>query len=188
MDAVHLHHSGKPSHVVVNCTGMFSAKMGGVADKAVYPVRGHVVLVRNETVDKMVFITGTDDADDETTYFMKRAVGGGTIIGGTYQIGQSDPTPDPGQGERILRRAVKLCPELAGGKGYEGLDVVRHAVGLRPARRGGIRVEAERLAGAGKVVLVHNYGHGGAGYQASYGSAAKAAALVTSALKYKANL
>lgn len=75
MDAVNMHASGKPAEAIVNCTGLFSAKLGGVMDEAMYPIRGHVALVRNETLNRVVFISGTDDAGNETTYIMKRAVG-----------------------------------------------------------------------------------------------------------------
>ena len=66
----------------------------------------------------------------------------------------------------MLRRAVKLCPELTGGKGIEALDIVRHGVGLRPLREGGPRVEREEVEG---VKVVHNYGHGGDGCEFSIG-------------------
>lgn len=47
--------------------------------------------------------------------------------------------------------------------------VIRTVVGLRPYRPSGFRVEREEL-GAGRV-LVHNYGHGGAGVTLSWGTA-----------------
>lgn len=53
--------------------------------------------------------------------------------------------------------------------------VLRTVVGLRPFRRPGFRVEAERLDGR---VLVHNYGHGGAGVMLSWGTAEMAAELL----------
>ena len=62
--------------------------------------------------------------------------------------------------DRMLLRAVKLCPELTGGKGPEALEIVRHVVGLRPARTGGIRLEKQRIDG---IWVIHNYGHGGYG-------------------------
>ena len=84
-----------------------------------------------------------------------------------------------------MQRCVDLCPSLTNGKGVEALDVVRHGVGLRPMREGGPRVERERIDG---VNVVHNYGHGGYGYQASFGSAQAAEELVSTTLKPKAKL
>jgi len=49
--------------------------------------------------------------------------------------------------------------------------VIREVVGLRPYRSAGFVVEAER---AGKKLLVHNYGHGGAGVTLSWGTASLA--------------
>ena len=83
-----------------------------------------------------------------------------------------------------MTRAIDLCPKLVNkGEGIEGLDIVRHGVGLRPAREDGPRVEKERVNG---LSVVHNYGHGGFGYQASYGCATTAVRLVNEVLQEKA--
>jgi D-amino-acid oxidase len=74
-----------------------------------------------------------------------------------------------------MKRCVDLCPALTDGKGIEALSIIRHGVGLRPMREGGPRVEKEKIDG---VWVVHQYGHGGYGYQASYGSAYAAIKLV----------
>ena len=49
--------------------------------------------------------------------------------------------------------------------------IIREVVGLRPYRSAGFVVETERL---GKKLLIHNYGHGGAGVTLSWGTAALA--------------
>ena len=49
--------------------------------------------------------------------------------------------------------------------------VIREVVGLRPYRPGGFVVEAQRF---GSKLLVHNYGHGGAGVTLSWGTASLA--------------
>ncbi len=134
-------------------------------DKSVVPARGQIVLVRN-TPGAMFTISGTDDGEDECCYIMQRAAGGGTILGGTYQKGNWESQPDPNVAMRIMKRAVEICPQLTNGKGVEGLSVIRHGVGLRPLREGGARVEKEKIEGGW---VVHNYGHGGWGYQGSWG-------------------
>ena len=78
-----------------------------------------------------------------------------------------------------MQRAVELCPEMTNGKGIEHLDVIRHSVGLRPLRLSGVRLEKEKIGG---VWTVHNYGHGGFGYQASYGCSQAALKLVEEVL------
>ena len=50
--------------------------------------------------------------------------------------------------------------------------VIRTTVGLRPHRESGYRVGTERLD---HKTVVHNYGHGGAGWSLSWGTAAQAA-------------
>ena len=137
-----------------------------------YPARGQTVIVRN-SAPYMAAISGTDDGEGEVSYVMTRASGGGTVLGGTYQPGQWESQPDHNIAQRIMRRAIALVPELvADGK---PLDVVRHAVGLRPARDGGVRLESERVDG---LWVVHNYGHAGWGYQGSYGCAERVVELV----------
>ena len=152
--------SSSSNIVVVNCTGLGSSTLGGVTDSRLTPARGQIVLVRN-TAPAMIAASGTDEADDEVMYIMTRAAGGGTVLGGTYQVGNWSSVPDEATAERIMKRAVEWCPELVGeGKGVEGLDIIRHGVGLRPLRAGGARVEREVIGG---VRVVHNYGAGGFG-------------------------
>lgn len=177
--------SSKKIHLVVNCTGLGAAKLGGVEDATVFPARGQIVVVRN-CAGKMVDLSGTDDGDDEACYIMTRAAGGGTVLGGSYQKGNWESQVDPNLAIRIMKRAIAACPSLTKGQGVETLDIIRHGVGLRPVREGGARVEKERNDG---LWIVHNYGHGGAGYQSSYGCAEEAVNLVQEALKgYSAKL
>lgn len=74
---------------------------------------------------------------------------------------------------------------MTNGKGIEHLSIIRHGVGLRPMRDGGPRVEKEKIDG---IWTIHNYGHGGYGYQSSYGTADMAIKLVEDALRDKARL
>lgn len=91
--------------------------------------------------------------------------------------------PDPNLANRILKRAIALAPQLVKpGEGIEGLSIIRHGVGLRPLREGGTRIEKDQVDG---VKIVHNYGHGGFGYQASFGCSEEAVTLVKEVLKTK---
>jgi glycine/D-amino acid oxidase-like deaminating enzyme len=56
--------------------------------------------------------------------------------------------------------------------------LLRRVAGIRPFRRGAIRIELERI---GAKTVVHNYGHSGAGVTLSWGSAEEAADLVQTA-------
>lgn len=102
-----------------------------------------------------------------------------------------------------MERACKYCPELTNGKGIGKLDTAGHALGICSSNRlGGPRVENEfkskvykgtrisenkddnddvfcTASRSGKpVLLAHNYGHDGFGYQSSWGSAKHVARLV----------
>ncbi|KAK4154552.1 fad dependent oxidoreductase [Chaetomidium leptoderma] len=167
--------SGLKVDVVVNASGLLACRLGGVMDTKVYPVRGQIVVVRNEAEGIMPTSSGCEDGEDEIVYVMQRALGGGTVLGGTYMKGNWEPNPDPNTAMRIMKRAVEMHPELTGGKGVEGLDIIRHGVGLRPAREGGVRIEKEVIDG---TWVVHNYGHAGWGYQGSYGCAERVVELV----------
>lgn len=56
-------------------------------------------------------------------------------------------------------------------------EILGAFAGLRPSREGGARVARENVqlgATGRRVVVVHNYGAGGTGYQAGYGMAVEA--------------
>ena len=187
-EAAHAHHSGGKADVVVNCTGLSSKFLGGVQDNKLRPARGQVVVVRNDPGFMIATSVLEEDMEDEKLYMMTRAAGGGTILGGCFQENNWNALPDPNLAVRIMQRAGQVHPQLvAKGQGVEGLDIIRHGVGLRPLRDGGPRIEREDLDG---VSIVHNYGHGGFGYQSSYGCARAAVDLVKTALpnKTRANL
>ncbi|MDQ0994132.1 glycine/D-amino acid oxidase-like deaminating enzyme [Streptomyces sp. V3I7] len=61
-----------------------------------------------------------------------------------------------------------MRPEIAGAR------LLDHRVGLRPARH---TVRLERRPLPGGRVLIHNYGHGGAGVTTAWGCARAAAGL-----------
>lgn len=73
-DAAETHHSGQKADVVVNCTGLASRTLGGVADDTVYPVRGQIMIVRNDP-GSMTSISGSDDGGEEVSYIFPRAAG-----------------------------------------------------------------------------------------------------------------
>ena len=159
-------------------------------DQDMVPVRGQTVLVRN-TTPSMIDVLGIEVGTDEVTYIMQRAAGefltsnlivmlkirsgGGTLLGGSYQVGYWDSQLDPNLATRIMKRAIDICPALTDGKGIEHLNIIRQGVGLRPMRTSGTRIEKENIEG---TWVIHNYGHGGYGYQASYGCAKAAVDMV----------
>ncbi|MET9845890.1 FAD-dependent oxidoreductase [Streptomyces ossamyceticus] len=150
------------ARVVVNCTGLDARDL--VPDPSVRPVRGQLVVVENPGVT--TWMTSVDHADATSTYFIPQP--GGLILGGTAEEDAWSMTPDPVTAEAIVRRCAAVRPEIAGAR------VIEHRVGLRPTRPA-VRLERERAA-AGRL-LVHNYGHGGAGVTVAWGCAREAAEL-----------
>lgn len=68
---------------------------------------------------------------------------------------------------QLLANAAKWFPFAPGSEGK--FDVIRDIVGRRPAREGGVRIEAEKVAD--DRFVVHAYGAGGRGYELSWGIA-----------------
>jgi glycine/D-amino acid oxidase-like deaminating enzyme len=158
----------------VNATGISASKL--VPDPDVYPVRGQTITVAGEanqitTLDG--FPSNRTPSSTPIMYVLPRPHSNTTILGGTKQIGDWNGEPDLQTTEEILRRAKEWAPELLNQKGE--FDVLSTQVGLRPGRKGGARVEIENLDG---IVICHAYGHAGAGYQNSVGSANKVVKLL----------
>lgn len=148
--------------VVVNCTGLGAGRLA--ADPSVRPVRGQLVVVENPGIDTWLVSTGPDGA---MAYLFPHH--GRLLLGGTAEDDVWSLEPDPAVAEEIVRRCAALRPEVAGAR------VLEHRVGLRPSR-GAVRLERARLPD-GRVV-VHHYGHGGAGVTVAWGCAEEAAGLV----------
>ena len=141
--------------VVVNCAGVAAGQLAG--DATVTPIRGQVVRVVDPGLERFLL---DEDHPESVTYVVPR--GQDVVCGGTADVGRWQLEPDPEVADAILRRCRALEPRLA------GMAVLGHAVGLRPGRPA-LRLEAEDR-GAGRVV-VHHYGHGGAGFTLSWGCA-----------------
>ena len=147
---------------VVNCSGIGARDL--VPDPSVVPVRGQLVAVRNPGVTEF-FAEHTDELD-EMTYILPQ--GDVLLLGGSADKDHDDPVPDLDVARGIIERCAAVVPAIA------SAAVLGHRVGIRPQREQ-IRVEHIEL-GPGQVV-VHNYGHSGAGVSLSWGCADTVAAL-----------
>ena len=139
--------------LVVNCSGLGSRALAG--DPSTTPVRGQVVVVEQWGLDEWWL------AEDGPTYVIPRTHD--VVLGGTDDAGEWDRSPSPDVADDIVRRASALVPEVARAR------VLRHKVGLRPARP---EVRLERVGD-----VIHCYGHGGAGVTLSWGCADEVARL-----------
>jgi D-amino-acid oxidase len=157
--------------VLFNCTGIGARNLGGLEDPNVYPIRGQVVVVRAPNVQENRSIFD----DHSITYIIPRPDSGGHVIcGGFYQ--ENDWTADTFSWatESIIERTTQLMPELRRADGT--VEIIRECAGLRPARKGGARIEKE-LISDGRAII-HNYGAAGTGYQSGYAMALKAVSLL----------
>ncbi|KAJ3773647.1 D-amino-acid oxidase [Lentinula raphanica] len=187
---------------LINCTGLGSLTLRGVIDNAVYPLRGQTVLLRAPWIKfgRTISSKGKEGQDDLWTYIIPRR-SGNVIIGGIKTPNDTHPTPRPETTLDILRRGVRLCPELlqppkssdnmldvtTQSYSIPSVDrlsdsdflnlieplIVEVGCGLRPARKGGVRLEVDRIGSTG-LPIIHNYGHSGSGFQSSWGSATRA--------------
>ncbi len=141
--------SALPSHadVVVNCTGLGARHLAD--DPSVTPVAGQVVVVEQFGLEHWWL----EPAGPTYVIPRKHEV----VVGGTEQHGEWSRTPSPDTAAAILERAAALVPAVAQAR------VLRHKVGLRPARP---TVRVERVGD-----VVHCYGHGGSGVTLSWGCA-----------------
>ncbi|KAH0537001.1 hypothetical protein FGG08_006173 [Glutinoglossum americanum] len=115
-----------------------------LGDKNMFPTKGQTILVSNES----------------------------PVI--RIRIGDGDPRVDPELSQEIVERCKELAPDILNPDGE--FEIVSEQVGFRPSRSGGPRVELEGVLsarGEKPLIVVHCYGHSGAGYQSSVGSAKK---------------
>ena len=150
--------------VVVNCSGLGSSVLAG--DDSLYPVRGQVVAIANPGIHDGI---ADESEPGRIAYVYPRSRE--VVLGGLRHMGSSVTAPDTALTDRIIADCARLDPRI------EGLEPIDVRVGLRPGRPR-VRVEAE-LDSNGRPV-VHNYGHGGAGYILSWGAALEALDLATS--------
>ncbi|KAI8621241.1 hypothetical protein BC830DRAFT_296345 [Chytriomyces sp. MP71] len=185
------HVKGGKADVVVNCTALGSATLGGVEDKEMYPVRGQTILVRAPQVQRTIGTAlslggyrganNQAEAEKKVTYVIPRE-DGIVILGGTYQKGNGSMEIDMKTADDIMSRCIAICPELV--QGGRLPEIVEHSVGLRPARYGDCRLDNQYLKTSTgmDVLFVNNYGHGGYGYQSSWGCASTVVKMIRRAI------
>ncbi|MGW4808195.1 FAD-dependent oxidoreductase [Kitasatospora sp. NPDC004272] len=146
---------------VVNCTGYGSAALAG--DRSLSLVRGVLLRCAKPEGLQGCWIDGSDPR--RPTYVIEREHD--AVLGGTADPGLVATTVPEETVADVLERCARLVPAAAGAR------VLEVRVGFRPTR-GTVRVERDPYIPG----LVHNYGHGAAGYTLSWGCAADAADLL----------
>lgn len=141
--------------LIINCSGLGAGKL--FADKAVFPIRGQIARVTNPGLTRCI---NDEMGPLAVSYIVPRSYD--CILGGTAEENNWSLEVDPETADNILRKCSILEPALKGAR------VLDHRVGLRPGRTE-VRLELEQLSDG--RALIHNYGHGGAGFTLSWGCA-----------------
>jgi D-amino-acid oxidase len=153
----------EPGDVIVNCTGLGAREL--VGDDLVYPLLGQIVIAERGSAD--LATTVTDDRDPERIFYIIPRRDELVLGGCSLPFPPGDvPHIDPDITARILDHAKRL--------GISVGAVRTERVGLRPYRS---EVRLERDAHHRRII--HNYGHGGAGFTLCRGCAEDVAALIT---------
>jgi len=138
--------------LVVNCAGI--GARGLVPDAGMEPHRGQVAIM-----SKTDFPYAVVCDDPPLMYAIPRSED--CVFGGTNDVSENRE-PDSAATAQIIQECERVL-------GFSNSNLLRERVGLRPCRRSGVRVEADELPD-GRAVI-HNYGHGGAGFTLSWGCA-----------------
>ena len=153
--------------LIVNCAGLGAREIAG--DDQVYPIRGQIVRVEAADLQRVINCATGSHAP---AYIIPRSRD--CILGGTATEQDWSLEVNPHTAQEILEKCRQLEPALS------RAAVLGHAVGLRPGRHE-VRLELEWVAEQGAVI--HNYGHGGAGFTLSWGCAKEVVALAVRALE-----
>ncbi|GJQ13406.1 hypothetical protein GpartN1_g5197.t1 [Galdieria partita] len=150
--------------VLINCTGLGSRELCN--DKSVIPGRGATIRVQSNMKRQREFVTtssGPFSSNELPTYILPRGDNLFTL-GGTYFENDWNTQVGPEEAMDIQRRCSLLVPEI------KDAPVVCTWAGLRPVRPQ-VRLEYEILDEDNVPLIIHNYGHGGAGVTVSWGCA-----------------
>jgi D-amino-acid oxidase len=150
------------SDLVINCAGIGAREL--VRDHDLEPHRGQVAIAPR--IEGLSCAIVCDDAP--LMYAIPRR--NDCLFGGTNEL-SDNLVPDHATTSRIVAECSRVL-------NIEQPCVLAERVGLRPFRRSGVRLERDRLRD-GRTVI-HNYGHGGAGFTLSWGCAREVLEAATS--------
>jgi D-amino-acid oxidase len=148
--------------LVINCAGIGAREL--VQDFDLEPHRGQVAIV-----PKIKGLSSAIVCDEEPLmYAIPRA--NDCVFGGTNEL-SDNLAADPATTQRIVAECSRVL-------NIDKPTILAERVGLRPFRKSGVRIERGQLRD-GRTVI-HNYGHGGAGFTLSWGCAREVLEAATS--------
>ena len=155
--------------LVINCAGMGAREL--VHDVDLEPHRGQVAIVPKIDLGCAIVCD-----EPPLMYAIPRA--NDCVFGGTNEL-SNDRDIDPAVTSRIVAECSRVLK-------INNPQVLAERVGLRPFRKSGVRLERDRLRDGRPVI--HNYGHGGAGFTLSWGCAREAVSLARYDLRQRDGL
>ena len=165
---------------IVNCTGLGARDLA--SDPNVIPARGGVLRVVNDGTDfpriTNAMVVNTEDPEDYNVVFIVPR-NDRILILGTF-IERDKWTTDLTLDSPVMRTMREQCERFVPALKNARLDPEYPiAQGLRPLRKGDVRVEIEpRKRDSRESHIVHAYGHGIGGWTLAWGAAREAAQLV----------
>jgi D-amino-acid oxidase len=167
--------------VVINCTGLGAREV--VGDGEVHAARGQVIRIKPNGFERVLL---DNYGPNHVAYIVPRI--SDIVLGGTDVEGDERLTVDASLNPGILTRCAMMVEHYDAAfaaslralreqmlAGESPMEVVSVACGLRPVRPT-VRLEREEMGQ--ERVVIHNYGHGGAGVTLSWGCAAAVASLL----------
>lgn len=175
--------------LIVNCTGLgarsilstYSCEKAEVEENII-PYKGQICVINKD----LPFQLTVEDlpSDEYVCDYVKKIEGayqfshvfprsdGYAIVGGISCPGVYDNTKYKDVSTKLIENITKFVPELV----ENGpIEIIFDYVALRPGRKGGVRLEYKKYD---DYNVIHNYGIGGAGFQASVGLALEVSELV----------
>jgi len=144
---------GPAFELVINCAGIGARTL--VPDVDLEPHRGQIVIgPKIESVSCAIVCD-----DPPLMYVIPRT--NDCVYGGSNELSE-DRQIDPAATARIVAECSRVL-------NIDSPRVLAERVGLRPFRKSGVRLERGQLRDGRDVI--HNYGHGGAGFTLSWGCA-----------------
>lgn len=158
--------------VVVNCTGLGAQELA--SDSTLVPYFGQSLTLAAPWMKHFICLHHQDGEKYELAVPRVNDV----VLGGVALRGRTPAVADPELSDSILADVVKLVPSLSCGEKME------EWAGLRPFRST-IRLEKETKSSG---TIIHNYGHGGNGYNYSWGCAEDVCKMVDDVCKEQTTL
>ena len=153
---------------IINCAGLGASEL---ANEYMYPLRGALVRIKNDgkrfpVLDKAYCVSFDEKTREQDIVFIVPRGKNHVVLGALAEENEYDKEINLSNYQPVkdmYNRCKEFLPQLENSE-LDTQEPVR--VGLRPFRKGNVRLEFDR-----DNKIIHNYGHGGAGITFSWGCA-----------------